>query len=455
MKIFINTLGCSKNTVDSENAAALLEEHGHIIVGSPEEAEVILVNTCGFIRDAKEESIDTILEMAQYRENGAVLAVSGCLTQRYAQELFGEIPEIDILTGVNEYEHLPQILEQYQQEKKRIIQTGREAEEYCEISVRKPESDVSYAYLKISEGCDRVCSYCIIPSIRGHYRSRKMENIIREAEFLASRGCSEIILIAQNVTAYGNDLYGKPMLADLLKRLCSVEKIHWIRLLYCYEDEITDELIDTMRTEEKICNYIDIPLQHVSDRILSEMNRNSTSSSIRRTIDRLREAIPDIHIRTTFITGFPGESEDDFEELCDFVQEVRFDRMGVFSYSQEENTLAGERQDQVPEEVRDRRRDSLMEMQRMISLEKNQRKTGSIFEVMVEEHEEENTYLGRTRYDAPEIDDGVIFTSERALKPGEYVFVEVTDAFDYDLCGRIAESGAVKNTENQKEGKKS
>ena len=400
---------------------------------------MILINTCGFIHDAKEESIDAILEMAEYRENGTVLAASGCLTQRYADELAREIPEIDILLGVNEYERLPSLIEQYQREGARIVRAEREAGEYCEIPVRKPEAGVPYAYLKISEGCDRVCSYCIIPSIRGHYRSRKMENIVREAEFLASCGCSEIILIAQNVTAYGTDLYGKHMLAELLRRLCAVEKIHWIRLLYCYEDEITQELIDTMRSEEKICHYIDIPLQHVDDRILAEMNRNSTSASIRATISCLREAIPDIHIRTTFITGFPGESEEAFDRLAAFVEEIRFDRMGVFSYSQEENTLAGERPDQIPQEIRDSRRDLLMEIQRGISLENNQKKVGQVFEVMVEEREEENTYLGRTSWDAPEIDDGVIFTSERELQPGEYVLVEVTDAFDYDLCGRMIE----------------
>ncbi len=447
MKIYINTLGCSKNTVDSENAAALLEEAEHSIVGSLEDAELILVNTCGFINDAKEESIDTILEMAEYRKNGAILAASGCLTQRYADELFREIPEIDILLGVNEYERLPSLIEQYRKDGKRIVRAEREAEEYCEIPVRKPEAGIPYAYLKISEGCDRVCSYCIIPSIRGHYRSRKMENIVREAEFLASCGCSEIILIAQNVTAYGTDLYGRHMLAELLRQLCAVEKIHWIRLLYCYEDEITEELIETIRSEEKICDYIDIPLQHVDDRILADMNRNSTSASIRSTVSRLREAIPDIHIRTTFITGFPGESEEAFGRLASFVEETRFDRMGVFSYSQEENTIAGERKDQIPQEIRDSRRDLLMEIQRGISLENNLKKVGQIFEVMVEEQEEENTYLGRTRWDAPEIDDGVIFTSERVLRPGEYVFVEVTDAFDYDLCGRIIENTGEKSAD--------
>ena len=260
MKIFFNTLGCSKNTVDSENAAALLEKDGHTIVDSPEESDLIVVNTCGFINDAKEESVDTILEMAQYREKGVILAATGCLTQRYAEELSKEIPEIDIMLGVNEYSRLPQIVRQYEKERKRIISVNREEKNYCEIPVRRPEADAYYAYLKISEGCDKVCSYCIIPSIRGHYRSRTMENIVREAEFLASSGCTELILIAQDVTAYGEDLYGRQMLPQLLKKLCALEGIHWIRLLYCYEDEITEELIQTIKDEEKICNYIDIPL---------------------------------------------------------------------------------------------------------------------------------------------------------------------------------------------------
>lgn len=436
MKIFFNTLGCSKNTVDSENAAALLEENGHVIVDSPEEAGAIIVNTCGFINDAKEESIDTILEMAEYREKGTVLIAAGCLTQRYAGDLYEEIPEIDILLGVNEYLRLPEILKEYQEQKKRVSVIGSAAKDYCEIPVRRPEPGAYYSYLKISEGCDKVCSYCIIPSIRGHYRSRKMEDIVREAEFLASKGCTELILIAQDVTAYGIDLYGDLILPQLLRKLCGVEGIRWIRLLYCYEDEITEELIETILSEEKICNYLDIPLQHVSDSVLSDMNRHSTSQSIRETIQRLRAKIPDIHIRTTFIAGFPGESEEDFEELADFVETVKFDRMGVFAYSQEENTLAAEMKHQIGEETKIHRRDTLMEIQREISLKNNLAKVGGVFEVIVDEREEGDTYLGRTRFDAPEIDNGVIFTSERELVPGEYVYVEITDAFDYDLSGR-------------------
>ncbi len=438
MKIFINTLGCSKNTVDSENAAAVLEKNGHTITQFPEEADAIMVNTCGFINDAKTESIDAILEMAEYKENGVILIASGCLTQRYAEELFQEIPEIDILLGVNEYERLPEILAEYEAGQ-RIAKADREQKNYCEIPMRKPEPGAYYSYIKISEGCDKVCSYCIIPSIRGHYRSRKIEDIVSEAEFLALSGCTELILIAQDVTAYGIDLYGDYALPQLLRKLCEVEGVRWIRLLYCYEDEISDELIETIRSEKKICNYLDIPLQHVNDKVLSDMNRHSTSASIHETIARLRKEIPDIHIRTTFIAGFPGESEDAFDELAAFIEETRFDRLGVFAYSQEENTLAAEMGGQIEEEIRENRRDTLMEIQRSISLENNLAKVGRVFEVIVEEKEEGNTYLGRTRFDAPEIDNGVIFTSERELISGDYVFVEITDAFDYDLVGKEIE----------------
>ncbi len=435
MKIFIDTLGCSKNTVDSENAAALFEARGHSLTADPADADAIIVNTCGFINDAKEESIDTILEMAEYKKNGAILVASGCLTQRYADELFQEIPEIDILVGVNEYGRLPEILEKFASEKERISVTGTAQANYCELPARKLEPGAYYSYLKIAEGCNNVCSYCVIPSIRGHYRSRQMEDILDEAEFLASAGCTELILIAQDLTSYGIDLYGDRVLPELLHRLCRIGGIRWIRLLYCYEDEITDELIDTIRDEEKICKYIDIPLQHINDDILRAMNRKSTSSSIRRTIQRLRREIPGIHIRTTFISGFPGESEAAFEELENFIEETRFDRMGVFAYSQEENTPAAGLPDQIGEEVRQQRRDSLMELQQSISLENNLAKVGQTFDVVVEEKEEENTYIGRTQYDAPEIDNGIIFTSERELQTGEYVRVEITDAFDYDLVG--------------------
>lgn len=440
MKICFNTLGCSKNTVDSENAMALLENRGHEIISIPDEADCIIVNTCAFINDAKEQSIDTILDMAKYRENGAILVITGCLSQRYAKELKDEMPEADIILGVNTYDSLPDILEEYIQNEKRIIRAEAEADSYCEIPVRKIDESSYYSYIKISEGCNRVCSYCIIPSIRGHFRSRKMEDIVSEAEFIAASGCSELLIIAQDTTAYGIDIYGEYKLAELLKRLCRIEGLHRIRLLYCYEDEITEELIETVRDEDKICKYLDIPLQHYSRHILEDMNRVSTPESIKKTIEKLRKAIPDIHIRTTFIAGFPGETQEDFDILADFIEKTEFDRLGVFAYSQEENTAAGEMTNQIDEDVKESRRDTLMEIQRDISLKKNIAKIGNVYEVIVDEKEDEKTYIGRTEFDSPEIDNGVIFTSERELFPGEYVFVRITDAFDYDLVGVLEEA---------------
>jgi ribosomal protein S12 methylthiotransferase len=436
MKIFIETLGCPKNTVDSENMAALLEKGGHCMADSPEEADAIIVNTCAFINDAKTESIDTILEMAQYKEDSdKLLVVSGCLTQRYSEELFGEIPEADILIGVNDYDRINEILEEHKSED-RIRYNTDAPQTYCEITERKLESGSVSAYLRIAEGCNNACSYCVIPAIRGAYRSRRMEDIVSEAEMLAGNGTKELIIIAQDVTFYGTDIYGRLALAELLRKLCKIEGIEWIRLLYCYEDSITDELIDTIKNEDKICKYIDIPLQHISDRILNNMNRHSTSESIKNTIAKLRSEIPDIHIRTTFIVGFPGETDEDYAELEDFIENTGFERLGVFAYSQEENTPAAEMPDQIDEEIKERRRDDIMAMQREISLNSNLKKVGKILRVLVEEKCEDGTYLGRTEYDAPEIDNGVIFTSDTELVPGTFTNVEITDAFDYDLTGR-------------------
>ncbi|MCI8284845.1 MAG: 30S ribosomal protein S12 methylthiotransferase RimO [Firmicutes bacterium] len=436
MKIYIETLGCPKNTVDSENAAAMMKKAGHTIINSPEDANLIMVNTCAFINDAKTESIETILDMAQLKENGdKILMVSGCLSQRYSEELFNEIPEADIFIGVNEYDKINEIINEYTKEKR--LRYAKDAPaDYCEIPDREIEPSSVSAYLRIAEGCDNVCSYCVIPSIRGPYRSRLMESITEEAERLAEQGVKELVLVAQDVTAYGRDIYGGYALHELLSKLCEIEKLRWIRLLYCYEDSITDELISVMADEEKICKYIDIPLQHVNDKILSSMNRRSTGDSIRAVIKKLRERIPDIHIRTTFITGFPGEGEKEFNELVEFIEETEFERMGAFSYSMEENTPAADMPDQVEQETKERRRDILMDIQREISLKNNTKKIGEVMEVLVDEVMEDGTYMGRTRFDAPEIDNGVIFTSESKLAEGQFVNVEITDAFDYDLVGK-------------------
>ncbi len=432
MRIYIETLGCPKNFNDSQVAAGILENENHIIVNEPEGADIIMVNTCGFINDAKTESIEKILEMAEYKADGKKLVVSGCLSQRYADDLYKEMPEVDLFVGVNEYEKLPELFSSLST---RAVVCSNCVSDVLESQARKLSENPYTATIKIAEGCNNICAYCIIPKIRGKYRSKREEDILNEAEQLAAAGCKELILIAQDVTYYGKDLYGELRLAKLLKKLCKIDGIKWIRLMYCYEDRITDELIRVMAEEEKICNYLDIPIQHGSDSVLRAMNRRSTSASITDTLKRLRTAIPDIHIRTTLIVGFPGETEEDYETLVEFIEKEKFERLGVFSYSQEENTPAGEMENQVDEEIKAERLDGIMRRQIEISLESNQAKVGKTLEVLVEEMEEEGSFIGRTRYDAPEIDNAVIFTSSQNLLPGDMVKVLIQDAFDYDLVG--------------------
>lgn len=439
MKIFFDTLGCPKNISDSEFAMALLEKKGFSMVESPDAADVIVVNTCGFIEDAKKESIDEIFTMAKYKDNGKKLVVSGCLVQRYAKELYEEIPEADGFVGVNDYDKLPGLLERFSENpggNERFLKNNP-----CDLS--KEEESIRYlsenpytTYLKIAEGCDNVCSYCIIPEIRGRYRSRSIESILKEAQTLAEAGCKELILIAQDLTYYGMDSYGKPMLAPLLRKLCGIDGIEWIRLLYCYEERIDDELIKTIAEEKKICNYIDIPIQHASDRILGLMNRDSTNKSLCDTLSRLRKSIPDIHVRTTLIVGFPGENEDDFATLFDFVEEQEFSRLGVFTYSKEEGTVAAEMDGQISDDVKKRRLDAIMERQMEISLESNREKVGGVFQVLIDSVEEDGTCIGRTEFDAPEIDNSVIFVPNKPHRPGDMARVEILEAFDYDLEGR-------------------
>ena len=441
-KLYIETLGCPKNFNDSEGIGGIWEAAGGEIVASPEEAEVVIVNTCGFINDAKRESIDAIFDMTRL-QNKPKLVVSGCLSQRYGEELAEEIPEIDYILGVNDYEKLPEIIGGRQR-----IYRSDAPECFNEFSSRRLDDQHYSATLRIAEGCNNRCAYCVIPDIRGPYRSRPMETILEEAETLAKAGVRELILIAQDLTEYGRDLYGKLCLPDLLRKLCRIggddlnKGFRWIRLMYCYEDKITDELIDVMASEARICKYIDIPLQHSADHVLRTMRRRSTSESIRSTISRLRKAIPDVHIRTTFITGFPGETEEDFEELADFAFETRFERLGVFAYSQEEGTPAGEMENQIDEDVKKARADSIMRMQVDISREMNEGKIGRVLDVLVEGIDAKDTefvtYIGRSEYDAPEIDGTVIFkvpAADRRLESGEFVPVLIEDAFDYDLVG--------------------
>ena len=453
MKLYIETLGCPKNFNDSEGIAGIWEKSGMSVTDDLTQADAILVNTCGFINDAKKESIDTIFDMARFIEEKEafeaegdakgsesakrpLLIVSGCLSQRYGKELFDEMPEVDIFIGVNDYEKLPQLVKDFKKE-------GRQQAFSChpeifeELSARKMADNPYSSTLRIAEGCNNRCAYCVIPQIRGGYRSRPMENILKEAEEMAKAGCRELMLIAQDVTEYGRDLYGELKLPALLSALCRIDGIRWIRLMYCYEDKITDELIKVMAEEDKICPYIDIPIQHISDNVLRGMNRHSTTASIVNTIERLRKAIPDIHIRTTMITGFPGETEEDFEELADFVEDMRLERLGVFAYSREEGTPAGDMEEQIDEEIKVARADSIMRIQLDISREINEEKIGRTLEVLVDGIDEEGAYLGRTVYDAPEIDNTVIFKADAELKPGDMVNVVITDAFDYDLVGRM------------------
>lgn len=432
MKVFIQTLGCEKNTVDSENAAALLEKAGCAIVGSPEDADCFIVNTCGFIHDAKQQSIETIFDLSREKTEGKKLIVTGCLSQRYSRELAAEMPEVDAFLGVNDYSKLADIVLGTMPE--RTLCSAAPAV-YEELGSRTLSTAPWTRSLKIAEGCSNICSYCAIPFIRGRYRSRREDDILREAAKLAEEGCKELVIIAQDVTFYGRDLGIRDALPQLLKKLCLIDGIHWIRLMYCYEDEITDSLIETIRTEEKICKYLDIPLQHCADHVLKDMNRKSTSASIKSTVEKLRKLIPNIAIRTTLISGFPGETKEDAKELMSFVETTRFERLGVFAYSKEEGTKAASMPGQVRKDVRQRRADRIMELQRGISLDNNRKLIGKTLEVLVEEQDSENTYIGRSYMDAPEIDNSVIFTSSRELKPGSFVNVKINDAFDYDISG--------------------
>ena len=435
MKIYIDTLGCPKNINDSQQAAGALEAAGHVMVDGPTGADVVMVNTCGFINDAKKESIDRIFQMAREKDPGAKLIVSGCLSQRYGKELYEEIPEADLFVGVNEYDRLPVLLADLETSGQRTFAASPAREKTLTMPTRKLPSHPYTATIKIAEGCNNACTYCSIPAIRGPFRSKTKEDVLAEAQALAQAGCVELTLIAQDTACYGLDLYGHYALPELLRSLCQVEGIRWIRLLYCYDDKITDELIATMAAEEKICHYIDIPIQHADDQVLREMNRNATRDSLEQTIRRLRAAMPDIHIRTTLIVGFPGETEAAYESLVDFVETERFERLGVFAYSQEENTPAGRRTDQIDEAVKEQRLDGIMRRQMDISLAHNQKKVGQVLEVIVDGVEPDGSYVGRTRYDAPEIDNGVLFTSAKKHLPGDLVQVRILAGFDYDMQG--------------------
>ena len=444
MKIGVVSLGCPKNLVDSETMLGLIHEDNFEITNDPAEAEIIIVNTCGFIESAKEESINTILQMAEYKKSGSCryIIVTGCLGQRYADELFNELPEVDAIAGVEVYDEIGSII-------KRVMNGERF------IMLERSKPDVIYtskdtflprilttppytAYLKIAEGCDNCCSYCAIPSIRGPYRSKPMEQVLKEARALADGGVKELIVVAQDTTRYGEDLPGgKLLLADLLKELNKIESLKWIRVMYCYPNNFTDELIETFASLDKVCKYVDLPLQHASNRLLASMNRYDTKEEVAVLLAKLRERIPGIVIRTTFIVGFPGETDEDFEELKEFVEQQRFENAGVFAYSQEEGTVAGAMPNQIPDEIKQNRYHELMALQAQISEELHQDTEGMTLEVLVEGIEEDGSGLhyGRSYREAPDIDGLIFIENPGKLAPGDFVKVNILQGFTYESVG--------------------
>ena len=441
MKILFISLGCDKNLADSEEMLGLLTAGGHEITDDETQADAIVINTCCFIKDAKEESVETILEMAEYKKTGSchALIVTGCMAQRYQKEIIEEVPEVDAVLGTTSYGDIVKALEE--------AVAGNHFEEFRDIdylpdtgSKRVLTTGGHFGYLKIAEGCDKHCTYCIIPKLRGKFRSVPMERLIAQAEDMAEQGVKELILVAQETTVYGKDLYGKKSLHILLKKLCEIRGIRWIRILYCYPEEIYDELIETIRDEKKICHYLDIPIQHASDRILKRMGRRTSKQELIDIVGKLRREIPDIVLRTTLITGFPGETEEDHEELKEFVDEMEFDRLGVFTYSPEENTPAAERVDQIPEEVKEERRDELMELQQEISYDRGQDRIGQELLVMIEgKVADESAYIGRTYGDAPKVDGYIFVQTGELLMTGDFAKVRVTGALEYDLIGVLSD----------------
>jgi len=436
-RVSIITLGCPKNQADSEMIKGLLMEKGYTYEQDPALADIIVVNTCGFIEDAKQESIKTLLEMAQYKKTGrcGLMVASGCLAQRYGKELMREMPEIDVLLGTTSF---PEIIEAVKQaaQGKRVLNIRHPDFAIPEGLPRDSLEKSHYAYLRIAEGCDNHCSYCIIPRIRGSYRSRRWEDILEEGKFLVSDGAKELILVAQDTTGYGRDLYGERKLPWLINKLCEIDGLHWMRLLYCYPDGITRELVETMRDQSKLCNYLDIPIQHASDRILRLMNRRTTAAQTERLLNYVKENIPGVIIRSTVIVGFPGETEDDFKRLLTLVRKGYIDRLGVFVYSREEDTPAYGFSGRVPRSTAEQRREILMLEQQQISLKNNREMVGKVLEVLTDGRDRDG-YYGRTYGDAPEIDNTVLFHSDKEIMAGEYVRVKVEHALEYDLVGRV------------------
>lgn len=439
MNILFISLGCDKNLVDSEVMLGLLDKKGYQIVDSEEDADIIVVNTCCFIHDAKEESIQTILEMAEYKKEGKLkaLIVTGCLAQRYQQEIIDEIPEVDAVLGTTSYDHIVEAVEEALAGNGHVVLEDVDALPDVKEK-RLVTTGGHYAYMKIAEGCDKHCTYCIIPKLRGNYRSVPMEKLLAEAKDLADQGVKELILVAQETTVYGKDLYGEKSLHKLLRELCKISGIQWIRILYCYPEEIYDELIQTIKEEKKVCHYLDLPIQHASDAVLKRMGRRTSKAQLVEIIEKLRKEIPDISLRTTLITGFPGETQEQHEELKDFVDEMEFDRLGVFTYSPEEDTPAATMTEQIPEEVKKDRQAELMELQQEIAFDLAEDMVGREVLVMIEgKVADENAYVGRTYKDAPNVDGLIFINTDEELMSGDFARVRVTGALEYDLIGEL------------------
>lgn len=439
MNLLFISLGCDKNLVDTEVMLGMLAKHGYQMVDDEASADIIVINTCCFIHDAKEESINTILEMAEWKKSGKLkaLVVTGCLAERYRQEIMDEIPEVDAVLGTTSYDKILEVIAAALHGEHKLIVNDVNALPLVDEK-RIVTTGGHYAYMKIAEGCDKHCTYCIIPKIRGNYRSVPMERLVKEAEYLAEQGVKELILVAQETTVYGKDIYGEKSLPKLLRALCKVSGLRWIRILYCYPEEITEELIQIMKEEPKICHYIDLPIQHASDAILKRMGRRTSKAQLIETVEHLREEIPDICIRTTLITGFPGETEEQHEEVMDFVDQMEFDRLGVFTYSPEEDTPAAEFEHQIPEEIKEDRQAELMELQQDIAFELAENMIGQTVLVMIEgKVADENAYVGRTYKDAPNVDGLIFIMTDEELVSGDFAMVKVTGAQEYDLIGEL------------------
>ena len=441
MNIFFVSLGCDKNLVDSEMMITSLRKNGFVLTDDIDDADVIVVNTCCFIGDAKEESINTLIEMGGYKEGRCKLLVAaGCLAQRYHNEIKEDIPEVDLIVGTMGYEDLSEKINEALGGKG-VLESLKDIDYLpTPLTDRDSMSGGYYAYLKIAEGCDKCCTYCVIPKVRGHYRSVPMDNLIAQAKHLVANGAKELILVAQETTLYGKDIYGEKSLPKLLEELSKIDELKWIRILYCYPEEITDELISAIKNLPKVCHYLDMPIQHGSEDVLRRMGRWTNREQIEKTVAKLREEIPDIALRTTLITGFPGETEDDFEQVKEFVKKMEFDRLGVFTYSREEDTPAAEMDGQIDEEVKEARRDEIMQIQQDIAFDKSNSRVGEIYEVMIEGRlPDEGVYIARTYMDAPDVDGYVFIQSDYNLDSGDFVKVEVTRSDEYDLIAEIIE----------------